>query len=264
MDFECYWSADYTLTDLGTEAYVRDARYETILVGIEEGPARHWLLPDRFDHYVKNEVDWSDTAVVMHHAHFDGLILSHHYGVKPAMFIDTLSMARALRGAKAGNSLQILGPAYGLGNKGEDTKWSKGKHLADFTNEQLWAYGHYCVNDVRLTMELAALFMEQFPADELNLIDLTVKMFTDPIFVGDEAKLRTAAATERSRKKELLTQLGYACLNCGGTGQQPDMLTEAIPCKKCDGLGINKKPFSSNDQFAALLRRNGGEPAMKP
>ena len=122
LDFECYWAQDYSVTDLGTEAYVRDDRYETVLVGIEDGPVRYWLLPERFEQWAKEEVDWSDTAVCMHHAAFDGLILSHHYGVHPAMFIDTLSMARALRGAKAGNSLAILGPAYGFGAKGDDTK----------------------------------------------------------------------------------------------------------------------------------------------
>lgn len=264
LDFECYWSADYTLTDLGTEAYIRDPRYETVLVGIEDGPAKYWMLPDRFDDFAKNEVDWSTTAVVMHHAHFDGLILSHHYGVHPAMFIDTLSMARAVRGSKAGNGLVHLGPAYGLGSKGDDTKWSKGKRLADFTKQELWTYGNYCVNDVRLTMELAALFMPQFTSDELELISLTVKMFTDPIFRGNEPKLRAAAVAERQRKKELLTQLGYACPHCKGTGQMSDMLTADVPCKKCDGFGIDKKPFSSSAKFAEILRANGVEPQMKP
>jgi DNA polymerase len=264
IDFECYWAADYSVTDLGTEAYVRDSRYETILVGIEDGPARYWLLPERFEQWVKEEVDWSDTAVVMHHAQFDGLILSHHYGVHPAMFIDTLSMARAIRGNKAGNSLKILAPIYGLGEKGDDTKWSKGKHLADFSNQELVAYGHYCAHgDVRITMGLADIFLPQFPADELALIDLTVKMFTSPVLVGDISRLRGAVSTERQRKKELLTRLGYACPVCSGTGQAPDLVSGVIPCKACAGLGIDKKPFASSDKFAAILRANGVEPETK-
>ena len=264
LDFECYWAQDYSVTDLGTEAYVRDSRYETILVGIEDGPARYWLLPERFEQWAKEEVDWSKTAVVMHHAQFDGLILSHHYGVHPAMFIDTLSMARAIRGNKAGNSLKILAPIYGLGEKGDDTKWSKGKRLADFTNNELVAYGHYCAHgDVRITMGLADIFLPQFPADELALIDLTVKMFTNPVLVGDISRLRGAVSMEQQRKKELLTRLGYACPVCSGTGQAPDLVSGVVPCKACAGFGIDKKPFASSDKFAAILRANGIEPETK-
>ena len=50
------------------------------------------------------QFDWSKTAVLCHHAHFDGLILAHHYGVRPALWLDTLSMARALIGNHLGGA----------------------------------------------------------------------------------------------------------------------------------------------------------------
>ena len=42
------------------------------------------------------------------------------------------------------------------------------------------------------------------------------------------------------------------------------MFNGVSPCKACDGLGINKKPFNSSDKFAAILRSIGVESKTKP
>src|SRR5690349_12190362 len=99
LDAETYYADDYSLSHMTTEAYVRDPRFELILMSLKwnNAPA-FWVLPDRFEHFVKHEVDWANTALVGQHEHFDGLILSHHYGVTPALYIDTLSMARVIDG----------------------------------------------------------------------------------------------------------------------------------------------------------------------
>ena len=265
LDGECFYSNEYTLSNMTTEAYVRDPRFEEIMWGIKDGAATYWLLPDRAAHFFKHEVDWANTAVVAHHAHFDGLWLAHHHGVQPAMWIDTLSMARVIDGPKAGNSLHDLCIRHGIGAKGDYVTFAKGKHLADFTNAELQEYGRYCCNDIDKTMALANIFLPQLPEDELRLIDLTVRMFTEPVFVGDAPKLRAAVATERARKIELLNAIGLICPRCGGSGQDPaiDMLAGVVVCKKCDGMGVDKKPLNSNNQFADLLRKCGVEPQTK-
>ena len=92
IDFETFYGDQYTLSKINTEAYLRDLRFEVILVGIKinDAPA-FWLLPDRASHFFKREVNWANTAVIHHHAHFDAAILAWHYGVSPAMIFDTLS-----------------------------------------------------------------------------------------------------------------------------------------------------------------------------
>ena len=264
LDFETTYSQDYTLSNMTTEAYVRDPRFEMILVGVKFGhtPAM-WMLRDRFEHLVQSEIDWSQTALVAHHAHFDGLILSHHFGCNPAMWIDTLSMARVIDGPKAGNSLRDLCIRHGVGYKGDYVLNAKGKRLADFTPQELRAYGSYCCNDCDRTYDLANTFLPQMPGDELRLIDLTVRMFTEPKLQGNVDMLRGAVVAERQRKKKMLTDLGYICATCSGDGQITDLVHGLVPCKKCDGLGIDKKPFSSNEQFAAILRSHGVEPETK-
>ena len=229
------YGGDYTLSKMSTEAYVRDPRFEMILVGLKvnDAPA-FWLLRDRFEHFIEHEVDWGDTAVIAHHAHFDGLILSHHFNRRPKMWIDTLSMARVVDGPKAGNSLEELCERHGIGRKGDYVRFAKGKRLADFSVSELNEYGRYCMNDCEKEYLLAQEFLPQIPEKELRLIDLTVRMFTEPALRGNVDKLRDAVAAERLRKEGLI-----------------------------DRLGIDKGVFSSNDKFAALLRSLGVEPPMK-
>lgn len=267
LDFETYYGADYTLSQMTTEAYVRDPRFEMILVSVKwnDSPA-FWLLRERFEHFIQNEVDWADVALVNHHSHFDGLILSHHFGKQPAMYIDTLSMARVIDGPKAGNSLHDLCERHGVGSKGDYVKFAKGKRLADFSRDELFQYGAYCCNDTDKTHDLALIFLPQMPAEELKLIDLTIRMFTDPILVGNEPMLAAAVASERQRKIDLLRRCEAICQKCGGTGEgRFDLLTDitAPPCKNCDGSGVDKKIIGSNEQLAQLFRSFGVEPDTK-
>lgn len=270
-DHECYFDNEYTLTKMTTEAFVRDPRYEFHLASFKFNDEKtFWLLPDRHEKFVREEIDWADTALICHHSHFDGFVLSHHYGVRPALHIDTLSMARVLDGPKAGNLLHDLCIRHSVGTKGDYVTFAKGRHLADFSRDELAQYGAYCCNDADRTYDLATKLLPQMPEDELKLMDLTVRMFTEPVLVGDVEKLRGAVRSERDRKRVLLTELGYECKACGGGGfavalaglfDEPS--NPAVPCKDCNGTGVDRKPFSSSDKFAAILRSIGVEPATK-
>lgn len=265
LDWETYYAQDYSLSSMTTEAYIRDSRFEEILIGVKLGDSPAiWLLPDRAAAFLAEEVDWANTALVTHHAHFDGAILNWKHGVKPALHIDTLSMARVLDGPKAGNSLHDLCIRHNVGVKGDYVTYAKGKHLKDFSRDELYQYGQYCCNDCDRTYDLAQIFLDQMPGDELRLIDLTIRMFTEPVFVGDSELLRSAVASERQHKIELLQQQGLLCPHCQGSGAVPDLIAGSVVCKKCDGMGVDKKPINSNAQFAELLRKLGAEPEMKP
>jgi DNA polymerase len=235
LDYETYYGDDYTLSQMTTESYVRDPRFEVILAAIKinDSPA-FWLLPERFQQFVDEEVNWANTTLLCHHAHFDGLILSHAYNWRPAFWLDTLSMARLVDGPKARNDLESLCVRHGIGQKGDYVRYAKGKHLADFDRNQLAEYGRYSCNDSEKTYQLAQKFLPQMTALQLKLIDLKIRMFTEPVFRGNKPLLEEAVSSERARKAALL-----------------------------EVLGIDKKVFSSNDQFANLLRRAEVEVPMK-
>ena len=265
LDYETFYDDTYSLSKMTTEAYVRDPRFEMILVSVKwnDQPA-FWVLRQRFEHFVKNEVDWATTAVVAHHSHFDGLILAHHFGCKPAMWIDTLSMARAVDGPKLDNSLEGLCRRHNVGAKGNYVTFAKGKHLADFTVPELHDYGQYSCNDSDRTYDLAQIFIPRLPAAALQVIDLTIRMFTEPVLLGDTAMLAGAVQAERERKIGLLQRVGAICPFCTGSGQTflPG-IPEAQVCKKCDGTAVDKKLIGSNERFANLLRGFGVEPETK-
>jgi DNA polymerase len=235
LDYETYYANDYSLSNMTTEAYVRDPRFEVILcaVKINDAPA-FWLLPERLQQFLDAEVDWVETTMLSQHAHFDGFILSHHYNWRPAFHLDTLSMARIIDGPKMKNGLEFLAPRHGFGMKGQTIHGAKGKHLADFNRDELTSYGAYSCNDAELEYQLAQKFLPQVTELQLKLIDLKIRMFTEPTFVGDVTLLYEAVRHEATRKAALLARCGY-----------------------------DQKQFGSSEQFADILRAHGAEPGMK-
>lgn len=97
LDFETFYATkDYTIKKMTTEGYIRDPRFATICMGYAFGDGESgWIMPAAIPQFL-SRFDWSNTAVLCHHAHFDGLILSHHYNVRPNRFACTLGMAHAL------------------------------------------------------------------------------------------------------------------------------------------------------------------------
>jgi len=193
LDFETFYSKDYTLKKLTTEGYIRDSRFKAHGCGFkwnEEGS--FWVsgkdLPAFFE---ANRTRIEQAAVLAHHAHFDGLILSHHYGIVPKAYFDTLSMGRVLHGHDVGGSLAKLVAHYKLRRKMSE------RLVATMGIEELGpdletALAEYCLGDVDNTYDLCQIFLPQFKRTELKFIDITVKMFTRPLLTLDTALLEEA------------------------------------------------------------------------
>ncbi len=234
IDFETYYGDDFTLSKLTTEAYVRDPRFETILCGVKRNdePA-YWVdAPDVAKHLAGLELH--NHAVLAHHAHFDGLILGHHYGIQPKAWFDTLSMARALHGANGGLSLAKLAEKYGIGAKGTEVVNAKNKRRRNFDAYSLKKYGEYCQLDCELEYLLFRFMQPQFGKGEMQLIDLMIRMFTEPVLDIDAAMLSTYISDIRAEKVSLLLQ-----------------------------AGIQLADVMSNDKFAAALQSVGVVPPKK-
>ena len=234
IDFESAYGGDLGFKTQTTEEYVRDPRFEVIGVAVQVNDGEpEWFSGSMTDTAVfLNQFDWANSLALAHNAVFDGFIMSEHFGIKPKGWLDTLSMGRALHGTNVGGSLGVLADHYGIGVKGEQVKQYINYFRSTFTPEELADYGSYCRNDVTLTWDLFGLMSQGFPKTELRLIDLTIRMFTDPVLRLDEGMLRAHLDNERSRKEELLRN-------------------------------FDKDTLMSNPQFADLLREMGVEPPMK-
>lgn len=206
LDFETYFDDEYTVKKLTTEAYVRDPRFEVLGVGLSLNGGKPTWVHDCGPNLVHG-VDWSNTAILCHHAHFDGLILSHHYGIKPRFIYDTLSMARLQLGNHVSVSLQSLADHYGLQAKNVPYNLFKGKHWADLGMDVRRALADGCLHDVGLTWDIFNRLAVGFPPEEYQVIDLTVRMFTEPQLIGDVNELAAVWTHEQKRKAALLAEL---------------------------------------------------------
>ncbi len=236
LDFETAWSrAEYTLSKMTTEEYVRDKRFKAWglcwkVVGTDEIPV--WVRGDRIGRW-KSSIDWERTAVLAHNAQFDVTILSWVYGIQPAFIFDTLSMARALRGVEVGNSLATLAEAFELPPKGKAVHSTDGLlESIPFLVEQELA--DYCKHDTYLCEQIFLRLIEGYPTKELKLIDMTLKMYTRPLLQLDKEMLAQAIEEERTAREGLLAKLG---------------MVEAT--------------LASNPQFAQALRALGVDPPTK-
>ena len=234
IDFETYYSREFSLTKVTTEEYVRSPQFETIGVAVQinDGEPEWFSGSAENMHQFLTQFDWGNSLALAHNAPFDGAILKWVYGISPKGWLDTLSMGRALHGTEVGGSLKVLAQHYELGEKGIEVENALGLHRADFSPEQLERYGDYCKNDVTLTWDLFNAMATGFPAVELRLIDLTVRMFTEPVLRLDANKLKYHLLTEQTRKEELLENFA-------------------------------KDDLMSNPKFAAILEGYGVAPPMK-
>lgn len=247
LDFETFYDNKLKLgfKYQTTEEYVKDKRFEVIGVGVKvnDGPEEWFSGSHKEISNHLNSYDWPGSALLCHNTLFDGCILSWHYGIKPAFLLDTLSMARALHGVEAGGSLAKLAERYKLGKKGDEVVAAEGKRIKDFTPADLATYGEYCKNDVDLTFRLFQELSSAFPEEELHLIDMTLRMFTEPVFEVDDALLQERLTEVQTEKSDLLKSL--------------------MEKLQCDTEEAVRKKLSSNKQFAAILQENGIDPPMK-
>ena len=239
IDFETYYSKDFGFRKQTTEQYVRNPDFEVIGVGVKVNDGKTKWLSGEFNDlktYLHDNYAWEDCGVLAHNTLFDGAILHWLFGIRPRVYFDTLSMARAIHGVDASGSLKKLAEMYGIGQKGTEVLSAEGKRRNDFSEKELDKYGDYCVNDVELTYKLFDIFMTKryFPHKELKVIDMTLRMFIEPILELDVNKLDGHLDSLKVQKDKLLSE-----------------------------SGVELENLMSNNKFADLLRGMGVEPPMK-
>ena len=207
IDFETYYDKDFSLTKLTTEEYVRDPRFEVIGVAVKVNDGvTEWFSGDFQQTAIwLRQFDWENQFVLAHNAMFDSAILTWHFGIKPKAWLDTLCMARATLGVNTSMSLAKLTEHFGLGAKGTEVDDAKGFRRLDFSPEHLAQYAEYCRNDVDLTYKLYHELNTGFPTKEKKLIDLTIRMFSEPVLELDGPRLVSHLQEVRDKKQKLFT-----------------------------------------------------------
>jgi len=241
-DFETYWAPDYTLSKMTTESYVRDPRFEPIMLCLGTSRAD---MATAYGHtdiaYLLKQYDWNDTMFIAHNNMFDGFILGEQFGVYPKAYACTMSMSRALglhiHGGASLDKLTELARRCGvdLPQKGHQVESYKGFHLADFSPAQLADYTSYCQSDTISTYGLFQWYMKLgFPMAEVRAVDEFIRLMAEPRLALDGNLLARRLATFEERRINMLER-----------------------------LGVSLQQIRSDAMFADLLRQYNVDPPMK-
>lgn len=237
IDFETFYSSDYSLKKMSEVDYILDPRFQAIMCAIKVGSAPsetvvgHTAIAARFA-----TIDWERTFLLAHNMRFDGAIALWHFGVRPKMYGCTLSMARAMTHAVLGrSSLEKVSEYLGLPPKGKEIVMALGKRLEDFSEYELTSYEDYCKRDNENCRAMFDIFRARMPDSELRLIDTIMRMFVEPQVFLDPHALSTHLHDVQARKQAIMDRVGH----------------------------IDKSVFSSSQKFADLLVSLGVEVPTK-
>jgi hypothetical protein len=261
LDFETYYAEDFTLSRMQTVDYIADPRYQTIGLSLawEIGAAPVWfarddLIAQCMDTMRHRQALGQPLIIGAHNAVFDASILSLRYGVYPDLIIDTLSIARTLGLAMAGESLSLANIrdrvvarwpelVRNMPPKGHEVVTAKGKRREDFTPADLAQYGRYACNDQTLLAWIIHVFLDLIPHNEVIWQTKVLKAYTEP-------RLKINAQVVADEKVRVLEK------------------RQALRLKLMHDLGARdevqmQKIINSSEKFAQLLRWYGVTPPRK-
>ena len=227
LDFETFYQDKvYSLKSMSTSAYITDPRFKCLglAVKVDDKPAI-WIPEDRVEAWLAAAKPFIESNMVLaHHDHFDGYILSHHYGIRPKAWLDTLCMAKGLGlNVTVGGSLFALCKHFNIGQK-PDLR-------PDSTPAEVELRGTW---DADATFKLFQILSKGYPAAEYKLIDLTVRQFTEPVLEVDVPMLTKLADDLDAQKERALQELTEQGLIDGNTLGSP-----ALFCSALESLGID-------------------------
>lgn len=244
-DLETFYDSEFSLSKLSTEEYIRDPRFEVIGCGISlGGRSATWYSGGDVGPALQ-ALPWSSSSLLAFNTVFDGAILAWHYGIRPALYLDAMGMAKACGKTYRGASLSKVAETLGVGQKGDYVVQAKGKRLADFAPHELAAYGAYCCNDVDLTVKIYRLLAPHFPLSETKIQDLNLRLFTEPLLRFDSEALTAYHTHVVGEKQEKLAKVA-----------------DLLGLRTYDEQTL-KTSLASNPQFAMALRAQGVEPPTK-
>lgn len=228
IDFETYFDSDCTLKKLNPIEYIKHPKFDVLGASIIHQSAWHIRKGFRPTDNLKaflDKLDPSETVVLAHNTQFDGLILTQIFDFHPAYWMDSLSMARGKLRLES-YSLAALAQHFGLPAKKKIE--SKGKYWSQLTEQERLDLIEYADHDAELCAGITQLLLP-YPQDELDLIDMTIRMFVEPTLRLDTDLAKEVLENEKQNKQTLI-----------------------------ESSGLTKTQLASNLQFAAHIQTQLG------
>lgn len=253
VDLETFWSQEHSLSKMNPIVYCthKDTEIISCAAAVDKEPVcvsfGEELIKKQFKAF-----DWSDKIVVAHNnSGFDAMILAWRLGVRPAMYLCTLAMARPHHAKTTGLSLGKLVEHYGVGVKDNSALINtRGRHLKDFTPDEIEAMRVYNKADTEQCRQLFYKLLPLTSKREMKLIDMTIRMLVQPQFRLDMKLLETTLKEEQARKHEMLLTLAQML---SITGETDEEIAEKT-----------RETLASAAKFKELLESRGVECPVKP
>lgn len=244
VDFETFWGPGFSLSTMPTANYIADARFRAFGAAVLHARwdgTRHtpsqpvWVEADKLQ-LIFDMVRWDKTAFLAHNTKFDGAISAWRYHVRPAMWLDTLSMARAtIHPYTNSSALKTVADYLKIGVKDKAAvDITYGRTFDQLSPDEKTRFLAYAGGDVELCWKAFEKLLPHFPAEELAVIDETMRWFIEPRIMLDANEIAAHLWSVRSNKQALY-----------------------------DRLQITPDKVRSQEQFANLLRELGIDPPMK-
>lgn len=241
LDFETFYQPGYNIKALGPSQYVKHEWFwlNSVAMKVKGKPCHavggHEEVCKAIRKLKRMQDAGRKIVICGQNLYFDAFILSHHFDFVPSFYIDTLCMANSLHAHDGPTDLNTLSTYYGGDGKVSGTldDW-KGLWWEEATEEQREELLYYNKRDVIETERVALEMLKVFPEFELRVIDLTLRMFTEPTIQIDVDLAKQILEDEIKLKEDT-----------------------AAAC------GVPQEVFRSNDKFAALLEDEGYDVPMK-
>ena len=259
LDFETYFDTKVSLTKLTTMDYVRHEKFKVWGVGIKiDHDDTEWYGEDEAEAAI-HDIDWSEATVVCHNTPFDGYILTRHYGVTPKYYIDTAAMNRGLfpgQSARLKDCAVRAFPNDATMRKGEELADAKG--IYDLDPELEEAIAGYCIQDVDLTYAIYNELVDRMPQSEMDIIDMTCRMFCEPKLIVNREALILFRDFQITASEQAIEEAGIDRKVLSSNQQFHDFLfTIGIvpPTKKSPTTGKNIPALGKNDKAFTQMQK---------
>ncbi len=246
-DFETYYDDLYSLRRMTPVEYILDPRFEMIAVAIAEGDDPPTFKEhDPFVEYLST-LDPNDTCFVSHNALFDACLLAWRYHFIPALYIDTMSMARATIYHKTGHvSLDAVQKYFGFGEKLKTIANVKGMNKQAIKDNDLWLdYAVYGIDDCTKMRMIFNAMRPSFPMSEFLVMDSVIRCAVNPVFKLDTGILHSHLHEVKTNKETLLARTGLQ--------SRDSLMSDEAFARALQSLGVDpprKITAKGNDKWA--------------
>ena len=257
IDYETFYSPDFSLRKLPTALYVRDPRFHVHGVGIKVGSTpTQWYSGDNI-RVALGAIDWTNTLLVGHNLRFDGLITNEIYGHRPARYADTMGLAKAFLPTGIPADLDSVANFLGFGGKKQGVL-SNIKGVKDLTPEQERETAEYCVQDVDLTRKIFEKLWPLLPESERYLLHVVMRMGIEPLIQLDADILDGVAQKVTEERETVLAASGVPLSTLSSNQQFFAYLATLVPDED-----LPRKPNAKGEIIPALGKSDQAWAALK-